>query len=100
MQKDFHHDIIFALAKETGYADANIIAYASQYVDDNTDREYTVSDSSGEFYVGFPYEIGQAAVCRYFDYEDSLPLVQIPERRKETACNGFGHGENDITLKN
>jgi hypothetical protein len=60
MQKDFHYDIIFAVAKEGGYsdADANIIAYASQYVDDNTDREYTVSDSSGEFYIGFPEKIG------------------------------------------
>src|SRR3990170_5898624 len=60
MQKDFHYDIIFALAREAGYSDseANIIARASQYVDDNCDREYTVSDSSGEFYIGFPEKIG------------------------------------------
>ncbi|MDH4232140.1 MAG: hypothetical protein OEW04_08935 [Nitrospirota bacterium] len=60
MQRDFHYDIIFALAKEAGYtaAQANIIAYASQYVDDNTDREYAVADAYGEFYVGFPEKIG------------------------------------------
>ncbi len=60
MQKDFHYDIICALAKAAGYADseANIIAYASQYTDDNTDREYSAFDSHGEFYVGFPDRIG------------------------------------------
>jgi hypothetical protein len=62
MQKDFHYDIIYALAKAAGYADieANIIAYASQYTDDNTDREYSAFDSHGEFYVGFPEEIGES----------------------------------------
>jgi len=51
MQKDFHYDIIYALAKAAGYADseANIIAYASQYTDDNTDREYSAFASHGEF---------------------------------------------------
>ena len=58
MQKAFHYDIVLGLVKEAGYidTDANIIAYASQCVDDNTDRKYIVFDSSGEFYVGFPDE--------------------------------------------
>ncbi|GBE00860.1 MAG TPA: hypothetical protein ENH28_07675 [Euryarchaeota archaeon] len=62
MQKDFHYDIVYALAREAGYKDkeAYIIAYASQYVDDNTDREYIVSDSFGEFYVDFPSKIGKS----------------------------------------
>jgi len=62
MQRDFHYDVIFALAKEAGYrhSDANTIAYASQYVDDNTDREYTVTDDEGKFYVGFPEKIGKS----------------------------------------
>ncbi len=49
MQRDFHCYIVYALAKGAGYKDdeAHIIAYASQYADDNTDREYTVSDSFG-----------------------------------------------------
>lgn len=56
MQKDFHYDIVYALAREAGYKDdeAYIIAHSSQYVDDNTDREYTVTDSYSDFYVGFP----------------------------------------------
>ena len=61
MQKDFHYYVIYALAKEAGYSDndAYIIAYASQNVDDNTDREYTISDGHSEFYVGFPDKIGK-----------------------------------------
>jgi len=54
--------VVYALAKEAGYRDneASIIAHASQYTDDNTDREYTVSDSYGDFYVGFPEKIGKS----------------------------------------
>lgn len=53
MEKDFHHHIIYALAKiagydkkvaETGETEARIIAYASQYVDDNCDRAYTIKE--------------------------------------------------------
>jgi hypothetical protein len=44
MQKDFHYGVIYALAKEAGYKEdeAYVIAHSSQYVDDNTDREYSV----------------------------------------------------------
>ncbi len=77
MQKDFHYDIIYALAKAAGYTDseANIIAYASQYVDDNTDREYSAFDSHGEFYVGFPDEIGKSG-----DYISLSSLRQLISR--------------------
>ncbi|MFA5822561.1 MAG: DUF6765 family protein [Thermodesulfovibrionales bacterium] len=63
MQKDFHYDMVYALAKEAGYEDneAYIIAHSSQYVDDNTDREYSAYDSYGEFYVDFSETIGK---CR------------------------------------
>lgn len=58
MQRDFHYYVVYALAKEAGYGDneANIIAYISQHGDNNTDREYTVSDSYEDFYVEFPEE--------------------------------------------
>jgi hypothetical protein len=62
MQKDFHYYVIYALAKEGGYDDndAHVMAYVSQYVDDNTDREYSAFDSHGEFYVGFPDKVGES----------------------------------------
>lgn len=41
MQKDFHYYLIFALAKDAGYADkqCETIAYASQYVDDCNEHQ-------------------------------------------------------------
>ena len=40
MQKDFHYNIIYSIAKMTGFQDANTIAYSSQYVDDNNRKQY------------------------------------------------------------
>ena len=103
MQKDFHYDIIFALAKEAGYADvdANIIAYASQYVDDNTDREYTVTDSSGEFYVGFPDEIGQSGDLYFPIITQAVDIAsfRLSIQRYVFAPFHFIPGDSNVTLK-
>lgn len=57
MEKDFHHHIIYALAKLAGFdkkidgsdeTEAEIIAYASQYVDDNCNRSYTIQNNPVE----------------------------------------------------
>ncbi len=59
MQKDFHYYIMYVVARHMGYSaqESYIIAYASQYVDDNTDRYYEVEDSYGRFYIKFPEKI-------------------------------------------
>jgi len=58
MEKDFHFYIIYALAKVSGFDrkvkgtednEAQIIAYASQYVDDNCEKNYLVP-KGGESY--------------------------------------------------
>ena len=58
MEKDFHHHIIYALAKMAGFdkkiqgsdeTEAHIIAYSSQYVDDNCDRTYTINKDNNKF---------------------------------------------------
>lgn len=103
MQKDFHYDIIFALAREAGYsdADANIIAYASQYVDDNTDREYTVSDSSGEFYVGFPEKIGASGNFFFPIITQAVDITsfKLSVQRYVYAPFHFIPGDNTIDMK-
>jgi hypothetical protein len=40
MQIDFHHAAVYALARLAGFVhqDATVVAYASQYVDDATNR--------------------------------------------------------------
>ncbi len=59
MQIDFHYYIAYAIAKEAGFDEkrCNIIAYASQYTDDNTDRRYDVEYSGFGFRIPFPDKI-------------------------------------------
>jgi hypothetical protein len=41
MEKDFHFYLIYALAETAGFADdeAFTVAYASQFVDDNNEKQ-------------------------------------------------------------
>lgn len=66
MEKDFHHHIVYTLAKVAGFdkkiensdeTEAEIIAYASQYVDDNCDRKYVISHSDSEYPISLPSKI-------------------------------------------
>lgn len=103
MQKDFHYDIIFALLKEAGYshAEANTVAYASQYVDDNADREYTVSDPSGEFYVGFPEEIGTSGDLYFPIITQAVDVTsfKLSVQRYVYVPFHFVPGDSNVTLK-
>jgi hypothetical protein len=67
MEKDFHHHIVYALARISGFGkkpkkgqdeEAKIMAYASQYVDDNCDREYSISKD------GIPYVFALPSVFK------------------------------------
>jgi hypothetical protein len=102
MQKDFHYDIIYALAKAAGYADseANIIAYASQYTDDNTDREYSAFDSHGEFYVGFPEEIGTSGDLYFPIITQAVDVTafKLAIQRYVFAPFHFIPGDNDVEI--
>lgn len=103
MQKDFHYDIIFALATEAGYrpGDANIIAYASQYVDDNTDREYTVSDAHGEFFVSFPERLGTSGDLYFpiISQAADITAFNLGIQRHVFAPFHFLPGDNNVEIK-
>jgi hypothetical protein len=102
MQKDFHYYVIYILAKEAGYEDkdAHIIAYASQYVDDNTDREYSAFDSHGEFYVGFPEEIGESGDLYFpiITQAVNITAFKLSIQRYVYAPFHFIPGDNNITI--
>lgn len=102
MQKDFHYDIIYALAKEAAYKDdeASIIAYASQYVDDNTDREYSASDSYGKFYVRFPNRIGKSGDLYFPVITQAVDITsfQLSIQRYVFAPFHFIPGDNNVTI--
>jgi hypothetical protein len=103
MQKDFHYDVVFALAKEAGYdsRDANTNAYASEYVDDNTDRQYGVSDDDGEFYVGFPEKIGKTANLYFPIITQAVDITsfQIEIQRYVYAPFHFIPGDNTVEIR-
>jgi hypothetical protein len=103
MQKDFHYDMVYALAKEAGYKEdeAYIIAHSSQYVDDNTEREYTVSDSHGDFYVDFPNEIGKSGNLYFPIITQSADItsLQLSVQRYVFAPFHFIPGDNNVEIK-
>jgi hypothetical protein len=103
MQKDFHYDVVYALAKEAGYKEdeAYVIAHSSQYVDDNTDREYTVSDSYGDFYVGFPDEIGKSGNLYFpiITQAVNIAALKLSTQRYVFAPFHFLPGDNNIDIK-
>jgi hypothetical protein len=103
MQKDFHYYVIYALAKEAGYSDndAYIIAYSSQYVDDNTDREYTISDDRGEFYVGFPDKIGKSGDFYFPIITQAVDITsfKLSVQRYVYAPFHFIPGDNNVEIK-
>jgi hypothetical protein len=53
MEKDFHYYLIYALAKVTGSTHPEIIAYASQFTDDNNEGQFSVNGSD----VFFPEKL-------------------------------------------
>lgn len=102
MQRDFHYYVVYAVAKEAGYGDneANVIAYASQYADDNTDREYTVADSYGEFYVGFPEKIGKSGDLYFPIITQAVDITsfKLSVQRYVFAPFHFIPGDNNIEI--
>ena len=49
MEKDFHYFFIYAVAKLTGYDNAEIIAYSSQFVDDNNEKKFSIDEQKESF---------------------------------------------------
>jgi hypothetical protein len=60
MEKDFHYYVTYALANKAGFSndDSYIIAYASQYVDDNNEHQYPRKDGLPQFPFGIKYNGG------------------------------------------
>jgi len=54
MEKDFHFYVTYALANKAGFSadESHIIAYASQYVDDNNESQYPRKDGPPQFPFG------------------------------------------------
>ncbi|MDY6881650.1 MAG: DUF6765 family protein [Thermodesulfobacteriota bacterium] len=49
MEKDFHYHLIYSIVKMTEFHDAEIIAYASQFVDDNNEGFFSIDGTKTSF---------------------------------------------------
>ncbi|NVL89576.1 MAG: hypothetical protein HWN69_01080 [Desulfobacterales bacterium] len=60
MEKDFHFYVTYALANKAGFSndDSYIIAYSSQYVDDNNESQYPRKDGPPQFPFGIKVDGG------------------------------------------
>lgn len=54
MEKDFHYYLIYCLAAITQQEHSNIIAYASQFVDDNCERQFSIDGEPCPFPSSIP----------------------------------------------
>lgn len=53
MEKDFHYYLIYAMAKVTGLNNPDIVAYSSQFTDDNNEGQFSVDQED----VSFPEKL-------------------------------------------
>ncbi len=60
MEKDFHFYVTYALANKAGFShkDSSVIAYASQYVDDNNESQYPRKHGPPQFPFGIKVKDG------------------------------------------
>ena len=49
MEKDFHYHLIYSIAKMTEFKNADIIGYASQFVDDNNEGQFSIDGEEAMF---------------------------------------------------
>ncbi len=49
MEKDFHYNLIYCISKITGFEKPDIIAFSSQFVDDNNEGQFFIDDKPASF---------------------------------------------------
>lgn len=49
MEKDFHYHMVYGISKITGFEKADVIAYSSQFVDDNNEGRFVIDGQPAAF---------------------------------------------------
>ncbi|MBF0487137.1 MAG: hypothetical protein HQK98_03150 [Nitrospirae bacterium] len=95
MEKDFHYDIIYSIARLTECANPEIIAHASQFVDDNSERWF------GED-VPFPEKIPYSTGGHYFPImTQSMSVLSVDPYIQKFVYIPFHFlpGNNNVTIQ-
>ena len=97
MEKDFHYYLIYALAKVTGSNAPDVVAYSSQFTDDNNEGQFSVDRSD----VFFPEKLKANGGYYYPIMTESLsPKSLDPYVQKYVyAPFHFLPGDNNVVIK-
>lgn len=97
MEKDFHYYLVYALARTTGYQSPDIIAYSSQFVDDNNEGQFSIDGEE----TGFPDKIEAAEGYYYPIMTQSLSpkSLDIYVQRYVYVPFHFLPGDNNVEIK-
>jgi hypothetical protein len=97
MEKDFHYFLVYSIAKVTGFANADIIAHASQFVDDNNEWPYSVNGKI----TSFPEQIKFDGGHYYPIMTQSLSLASLDPYIHKYVYVPFHFlpGDNGVTIK-
>lgn len=97
MEKDFHYYIIYSIAKLVDFEKADIIAYSSQFVDDNNEGQFTIDQeksffpqripaNGGYYYPIMTQSLSPKSLDPYIQKYVYLPFHFLP-------------GDNDVEIK-
>lgn len=70
MEKDFHYYLTYALAKITGLNNPAVVAYSSQFVDDNNEGQFSINGEEMPFpdrlraNGGYYYPVMTQSLCQ------------------------------------
>jgi len=97
MEKDFHYYITYSIAKLTGYDKPDIIAYASQFVDDNNEGQFEIDGKK----ASFPEKIEATAGYYYPIMTQSLSPKSLDPFVQRYVYNPFHFlpGDNNVEIK-
>lgn len=97
MEKDFHYYLVYSMAKMTGYEKADIIAYASQFVDDNNEWLYSIDGQK----TTFPQKISANGGYYYPIMTQSLSPKSLDPYVQKYVYMPFHFlpGDNNVEIK-
>jgi hypothetical protein len=97
MEKDFHYFLTFALVKMAGYENADIIAYACQFVDDNNEGQFSVDGKATLFLDKIPMDGGH--YYPIMTQSLSLKSLDIYIQKYVYVPFHFLPGDNNVSIK-
>ena len=97
MEKDFHYYLIYAMAKITKLNNPDIVAYASQFVDDNNEGQFSVNEEE----INFPQRLKTNGGYYYPIMTQSLSPISLDPYVQKYVYVPFHFlpGDNNVKIK-